>query len=259
LKFSQKVLKAANQKQATPLGSCCFKNINAFGVATSTFKTPTFVPFFSVACGLPFGASFFHRPNHVNMKKLFFLPVLLLSLMSAYAPTNYNVDVNASVIGWMGYKVTGKHTGTVKIKNGSLQMDNGVLTGGSFEIDMNTITCTDLEGEWAGKLVGHLKSEDFFGVASHPTAKLVITRAIPQDSKGNYKVSANLTIKETTKEVKFFANVAENGGTVNATGKITVDRSDYNVRYGSGSFFDGLGDKTIYDEFDLQVSLVAKK
>ncbi|HNM27932.1 MAG TPA: YceI family protein, partial [Saprospiraceae bacterium] len=107
--------------------------------------------------------------------------------------------------------------------------------------------------------VGHLKSDDFFGVAGHPTSKFVITRAIPQDSKGNYKIIGNLTIKETTKEVKFLANVAEAAGTVTASGKITVDRSEYNVRYGSGSFFDGLGDKTIYDEFDLQVNLVAKK
>lgn len=193
------------------------------------------------------------------MKKFFFLPVLMVMLMSAYAPATYNVDTNASVIVWTGYKVTGKHTGTVKIKNGNLTLDNGVLTGGSFDIDMTSIKDTDLEGEWAEKLVGHLKSDDFFGVAGHPTSKFVITRVIPQDSKGNYKIIGNLTIKETTKEVKFFANVAEAAGTVTASGKITVDRSEYNVRYGSGSFFDGLGDKTIYDEFDLQVNLVAKK
>ncbi len=193
------------------------------------------------------------------MKKFFFLPVLMVMLMSAYAPATYNVDTNSSVIVWTGYKVTGKHTGTVKIKNGNLTLDNGVLTGGSFDIDMTSIKDTDLEGEWAEKLVGHLKSDDFFGVAGHPTSKFVITRAIPQDSKGNYKIIGNLTIKETTKEVKFLANVAEAAGTVTASGKITVDRSEYNVRYGSGSFFDGLGDKTIYDEFDLQVNLVAKK
>lgn len=193
------------------------------------------------------------------MKKFFFLPVLMVMLMSAYAPATYNVDTNSSVIVWTGYKVTGKHTGTVKIKNGNLTLDNGVLTGGSFDIDMTSIKDTDLEGEWADKLVGHLKSDDFFGVAAHPTSKFVITRAIPQDSKGNYKIIGNLTIKETTKEVKFLANVAEAAGTVTASGKITVDRSEYNVRYGSGSFFDGLGDKTIYDEFDLQVNLVAKK
>lgn len=194
------------------------------------------------------------------MKKLLLLPLLAVLAMAATNPANYNVDVTASNIVWTGYKVTGKHTGTVKIKNGNLLFSDGQLSGGSFDVDMNSITCTDQEGEWATKLVGHLKSDDFFGVAKYPTSKFVITRVIPQDSKGNYKVIGNLTIKDTTKEVKFFANLLDNGnGTVTATGKMTIDRSEFNVRYGSGSFFDGLGDKTIYDEFDLNVTLVAKK
>jgi polyisoprenoid-binding protein YceI len=193
------------------------------------------------------------------MKKLFFLPLLAVLAMAAKVSTNYNVDTNSSNIVWTGYKVTGKHTGTVKVQKGNLSIDNGVLTGGSFTVDLNTITNTDMEGEYAAKLVGHLKSDDFLGVNSNPTATFVITKAIPQDTKGNYKILGNLTIKGITKEVKFFANMAESNGMVNAAGKITIDRSEFNMRYGSGSFFDGLGDKTIYDEFDLQVSLVAKK
>lgn len=193
------------------------------------------------------------------MKKLFFLPLLAILAMSAYAPTNYNVDTTASSIVWTGYKVTGKHTGTVKVQSGNLTFDNSVLTGGTFTIDMTSIKCTDLEGEWADKLVGHLKSEDFFGTTKYPAAKFVITRVIAQDTKGNYKILGNLTIKESTKEVKFLGSAVENAGVITANGKITIDRSEYNVKYGSGSFFDGLGDKTIYDEFDLQVSLVAKK
>lgn len=193
------------------------------------------------------------------MKKLFFLPLLAILAMSAYAPTNYSVDTSASSIVWTGYKVTGKHTGTVKVQSGNLTFDNGALTGGTFNMDMTSIKCTDLEGEWADKLVGHLKSEDFFGTTKYPAAKFVITRVIAQDTKGNYKILGNLTIKESTKEVKFLGSAVENAGVITANGKITIDRSEYNVKYGSGSFFDGLGDKTIYDEFDLQVSLVAKK
>jgi polyisoprenoid-binding protein YceI len=193
------------------------------------------------------------------MKNLSLLLLWAFIAFSFTAPATYKVDTSASAIVWTGYKVTGKHTGGVKIKDGSLLMDADKLTGGSFNIDMTSITDTDLEGEWATKLVGHLKSEDFFGTAKYPTAKFVITRAIPQDSKGNYKIIGNMTIKETTKEVKFFATISENAGTLTATGKITVDRSEYDIRYGSGSFFDGLGDKTIYDEFDLQVSLTARK
>lgn len=192
------------------------------------------------------------------MKKIVFFLLISAFVTSAQAQV-YIVNAASSAIVWKGYKVTGEHTGIVKIKDGKLSFSNGVLNGGEFTIDMNSINNTDLEGEWAGKLVGHLKSDDFLGVASHPTSKLVITRAIALDTKGNYKIVGNLTIKGITKEVKFQANVKEANGSVNASGKITVDRSEYDIRYGSGSFFDGLGDKTIYDEFDLQVSLVAGK
>lgn len=194
------------------------------------------------------------------MKKLLlFLPMLAIAAMAAFAPVTYKVDTTTSNIVWTGYKVTGKHYGNVKVKNGMLTMDNGVMTGASFEIDMTSMACTDLQGEYAGKLMGHLKSDDFFGVEKFPTAKFVVTRAIPQDTKGNYKIIGNLTIKETTKEIKFPVALTETAGVAKATGKITIDRSDFNVRYGSGAFFDGLGDKTIYDEFDLQVELMAKK
>jgi len=193
------------------------------------------------------------------MNKLLFLPALALFSMAALNPVIYKADVASSVIVWKGYKVTGEHTGTIKIKNGELQFTDGKLTGGSFEVDMNTITCTDLEGGTAEKLINHLKSDDFFGVQKHPTARFVISKAFPIDTKGNYRITGNLTIKETTKEIKFNAVVIESGSQVKATGKITIDRSEFNVRYGSGSFFDNLGDKTIYDEFDLNVSVVAKK
>lgn len=193
------------------------------------------------------------------MKNLILFAALAFAALSFKAVTNYKVDTAASNIAWTGEKVTGKHTGNVKVKEGSLSLDNGKLTGGSFLIDMTSITCTDLDAGMAGKLVGHLKSADFFGADNYPTAKFVITRAIPQDTKGNYKILGDLTIKEKTNPVVFKANVSENAGTISATGDITVDHSLYDVRFGSGSFFDNLGDKTIYDEFYLKVSLTAKK
>jgi polyisoprenoid-binding protein YceI len=164
-------------------------------------------------------------------------------------------DLKASVVSWTGYKVTGKHYGKVSLRSGELQMDHGTLVGGSFTIDMNTISCEDLSGDSNGKLVGHLKSDDFFGVEKFPTASLKITRAIPQ-GEGKYKVLADLTIKNTTKPVRFNATISTEAGKDVAVADIKVDRSEYDVRYGSGSFFDQLGDKTIYDEFDLSVRLV---
>lgn len=182
----------------------------------------------------------------------------LLSIFALFsfgiALDNVPVNIERSVINWKGYKVTGEHAGTINLKNGSLKFDDGVLVGGGFEIDMNSMKVTDLEGEWAQKLEGHLKSADFFGVENFPIARFEITSVAPKGTPGDYKVTGNLTIKETTKEIKFYANVSEDGKS--ATADIKIDRTDFDVRYGSGSFFDNLGDKTIYDEFDLNVNIV---
>ncbi|TXB64897.1 YceI family protein [Phaeodactylibacter luteus] len=175
-------------------------------------------------------------------------------------PERRSVSVSESTIVWNGYKVTGSHTGNIQLKSGELEYDGkGMLTGGSFEIDMTTITCNDLQGEYNQKLVGHLKSDDFFGVANHPTATFEITQVVHRGTPGDYKIVGDLTIKGIKKEIKFMANVKEDGNNNVATAEVVVDRSEYNVRYGSGSFFDNLGDKTIYDEFDLQVTLVTAK
>ena len=174
--------------------------------------------------------------------------------------TSVSIDTANSSIQWKAYKVTGEHHGVVNIKNGNLAFDdNGMFSGGSFDIDMNTITVLDMTGNMKGKLEGHLKSADFFDVEMHPTAKFVITKVVSRGKPGEYKIVGNLTIKETTKEIKFDANLTEEAGKVTATADVRIDRSDFDVRYGSGSFFDGLGDKTIYDEFDLSIKLVAQK
>jgi polyisoprenoid-binding protein YceI len=108
-----------------------------------------------------------------------------------------------------------------------------------------------LQGGGKGKLEGHLKSDDFFGVAAHPTATIKFTKVVSRGVAGEYKITANITIKNITKEIKF--NATAKDGTANAT--IKLDRSDFDIKYGSGSFFDNLGDKTIYDEFDLAITL----
>jgi polyisoprenoid-binding protein YceI len=168
------------------------------------------------------------------------------------------IDAEKSTIDWKGEKVTGQHVGTIALKSGSLEMKDNKLTGGSFVIDMASIENTDLEGEYKGKLEGHLKSDDFFGVATFPEAKLVITK-VKETKKANvYEITANLTIKGITQPITFTATLIDNNGTVVANTNIIVDRSKYDVRYGSGSFFDNLGDKTIYDDFTLTVNLVTK-
>jgi polyisoprenoid-binding protein YceI len=162
------------------------------------------------------------------------------------------INTSSSLVNWVGYKVTGKHNGDIKVKSGNLKFNGDVLTGGEVIIDMTSINCTDLSGNGKASLEGHLKSDDFFGSANFPASKLVFTKVISRGKPGEYKIVGNLTIKNTTKEIKFDAVVSAN----TATADIKIDRTDYDVRYGSGSFFDNLGDKTIYDEFDLNVKLV---
>ncbi len=157
-----------------------------------------------------------------------------------------DIKVENSTLAWKGYKVTGSHTGTVAIESGNLMFKDGVLTGGDILINMTTIESTDLEGEYKGKLEGHLKSDDFFGVEKFPTATLKLTK-VKVAGKNSYTATGDLTIKGITKSVDLDLSVY--GNKANAT--IKIDRSEFNVRYGSTSFFDGLKDKAIYDEFDL--------
>ena len=190
------------------------------------------------------------------MKKNLFKGALASTvIVSLLSFTNVNaqekkIEVKDSNIEWEGEKVTGSHEGTIELKDGYCTMENGELKGGEFVMDMTSITVTDLEGEDKGKLEGHLKSDDFFGVNNHPTAKLVIT-SVAKKSNGTYGVVADLTIKEKTNSITFDLDMDD----TSASTELTIDRSKYDVRYGSGSFFDNLGDKTIYDNFELDVEL----
>ena len=160
------------------------------------------------------------------------------------------VKVETSSVTWKGYKVTGSHMGSIALKQGSLDFKDGKLVGGEFTIDMATIVNTDMEGEYKAKLEGHLKSDDFFGVATYPTAKLVFN-TVKSTGKNSYEVSGDLTIKDKTNPVSFDISIYGNKATAN----VKIDRTKFDVRYGSTSFFDDLQDKAIYDEFVLITDL----
>jgi len=160
------------------------------------------------------------------------------------------VKVETSSVTWKGYKVTGSHAGSIALKQGSLDFKDGKLAGGEFVIDMTSIINTDMEGEYKAKLEGHLKSDDFFGVATYPTAKLVFN-TVKSTGKNSYEVTGDLTIKDKTNPVTFDMSIYGNKATAN----VKIDRTEYEVRYGSASFFDNLQDKAIYDEFDLITDL----
>lgn len=187
------------------------------------------------------------------MKNLKTIAIALLVAFStaAVSAQTKKVDAAKSNVEWLGKKVTGQHNGTVKLKEGALVFSGKKLTGGTFTVDMNSITVTDLKaGEGKEKLEGHLKSPDFFGTEKFPTSKLVFKK-IADKGNGVYTVTADLTIKESTNPVTFDVTVKGN----TATAKVTIDRTKFDIKYGSGSFFDNLGDKAISDNFDITATL----
>ena len=169
-----------------------------------------------------------------------------------------NVDLSTSMITWKGYKPTGSHNGTVAMQDADLLIEDGSLKAGEFTIDMNTIKVEDIpaDNEGNAKLRGHLTSADFFDVATYPTSKFVITNV--EKKEGNkVHVTGNLTIKDVTKSVTIPAMLSTaNGVTTLESETFMIDRAEFNVKYGSKSFFDDLKDKFIND--DMEMSFVVK-
>jgi polyisoprenoid-binding protein YceI len=186
------------------------------------------------------------------MKHLKTLAIALLVTFGTAVTTaqSKKIDTKKSTINWVGKKVTGQHVGTINFQNGVLIFKKGILKGGNFTVDMTSLSCTDLSGEWKGKLEGHLKNDDFFGTEKFKNAQLNFKK-IASKGNGNYTVTGDLTIKGITNPITF--DMAVTGNT--ATSSLKIDRTKYGIKYGSGSFFSDLGDKTIYDDFELTVNL----
>lgn len=173
---------------------------------------------------------------------------------------SYSVNTDASTIEWKGFKPTGSHNGTIAIDNGVLDVANGEIVGGTFIINMNSITVLDIpaDDEKNGKLAGHLKSPDFFDVEKHPSAGFTITGI--EDVDGKMMLSGNLSLKEAKNNVTFPVTVTNENGAVTLNSEtFTIDRSKWNVQYGSKSFFDNLGDKFINDDIELKIMVKAAK
>lgn len=176
---------------------------------------------------------------------------LLFSASATITAQQKKVNATTSKVTWVGKKVTGQHSGTINVKDGTLVFVKKKLKGGLITIDMSSINTTDLKaGQGKEDLDGHLKADDFFGTAKFPTAKIDF-KLIADNGNGKYTVTADLTIKDVTAPVKFDIVVAGKTATTN----LKIDRTKYGIKYGSGNFFENLGDKTISDEFDLAVAL----
>ena len=169
-----------------------------------------------------------------------------------------NVDLTASVMTWKGTKPTGSHDGIVSLLSGGMVVENGVLKEGEFVIDMNTIKNLDMAGsEGAGKIEKHLKASDFFDVTLYPTSKFVITSAL--EVEGNLAVTGNLTIKDVTKSITIPASISTTDGTTTFKSELfNIDRADFNVKYGSKRWIEGLKDKFIDDLVEMSFTVVTK-
>jgi len=175
---------------------------------------------------------------------------------------NYKVDIDKSVIEWKGFKPTGSHNGTIAIKGGKISVSKNIIKEGKFVIDMNGIVVKDIpiEEEGNAKLKSHLESPDFFDIQAYPNSMFVIT-GFKTDNNGTTMLSGNLTLKDKTNNISFPVKIkSTNDNTVKLiSDSFTIDRSKWEIKHGSKSFFDNLGDKFINDEIELKISLVATK
>lgn len=179
--------------------------------------------------------------------------ILLVSFSSFAQSVDLNKD--SGKILWEGKKIGGSHNGAIDIKSGNLTFENSMLKAAHVVIDMNSIVCYDIENEeYNKKLIGHLKNDDFFGVEKNPSAEFKSTK-ITKVSNDTYKIIGEMTIKKITHPIEFEAKIMVENNSVFASSKFMIDRAKYDIRYGSKSFFDNLGDKVINDEFEISFKI----
>jgi polyisoprenoid-binding protein YceI len=183
--------------------------------------------------------------------------------MATNAPA-YAVQPQLSTLGWEGKAVTHGHNGTMNFSSGELLVKGNAIVGGTVTVDMKSMKATDIkDADSQGKFVGHMSSDDFFGVATYPTSTFKIVSVAPikgaAKDADNATITGDMTIKGVTQRISFPAKVGVKGDLASATGKVTIDRTKFGLKYGSKSFFDSIGDKAINDTFDLTFNVIAKK
>lgn len=192
----------------------------------------------------------------VTSLALLLIVITATAFKAPFKPITYKVNVAQSTLTWVGKKLTGSHNGTIALQSGNLSFDGKKLTGGNFVIDMTTIKDADK----SDRLEGHLKADDFFGTDKFATSTFVIKK-VTAAAGGKVTITGDLTIKGITNSITFPASTAWNAdGSVTATAdKILVDRTKYGIKYRSKGMFPDVGDKMIYDDFELNIKLVATK
>ena len=180
------------------------------------------------------------------------LPKPTLSLSSG----DYVMDNDNSSIKWTGRELSTKsHYGSLQMKNGSLTVNTDGTINGMIKIDMTTIDCEDLQGRSKASLERHLRSDDFFSVESHPIATLTFKSEGGIGAGNKLAFNGDLEIKGISHPISFESELKSVDTKVSALVDMTFDRSKYNVRFRSGTFFQNLGDKLIYDDIEISVDI----
>jgi polyisoprenoid-binding protein YceI len=173
--------------------------------------------------------------------------------------TTFHIQPASSTVNWTGKKVLGLHTGTVKVAGGHVEITDGIITGGKVEIDMESVTITDIaDKQTHDEFLAHLRHDDFFSVDKFDIATLVISGS-NKIAANKYNIHGILTIKDISHQISFVCSVEIFTDFFHSLGEIIIDRTLYNIRYGSGKFIANLGNKLIHDEFVLQFKLIAQK
>ncbi|MFQ3268256.1 MAG: polyisoprenoid-binding protein YceI [Flavobacteriales bacterium] len=198
------------------------------------------------------------KQNTSSMKKLILIAALtIVNLSITKAQSQLNINLAESTVEWIGEKVTGSHTGNIALKSAHFIMGKEHIEGGVFVMDMNSIKCTDIESpEYATKLEDHLKDNDFFGIDSFPTANFSFAKVIFDGT--SYLITGKMNIKGMSQEITFPAQFHTENGILIADAVVKIDRTKHDIKYGSGAFFDGLGDRMILDDFTLNIHLVTE-
>jgi polyisoprenoid-binding protein YceI len=172
--------------------------------------------------------------------------------------TRFLIQTSSSTVNWTGKKVLGLHTGNINLAGGYIEMENEAITGGQIIIDMTSIVVTDLQDPKTRlEFFNHLLHDDFFAVQRFKTSTLQITDS-KKTANNKYIIGGNLTIKDITHPVRFTSTIEVFADYLHSLGEIVIDRTLYDIHYGSGKFIKNLGDKLIYDDFVLQFKLVGE-
>ena len=171
---------------------------------------------------------------------------------------NFQIKKSSSTVNWTGKKVLGLHTGSINIEKGFIEINDNIINGGEIQIDMTSIAVTDIEDKKThDNFLAHLTNDDFFAVDKFKIAKLVISDS-EKIENNKLKIGGILTIKDISCPVSFIASIEVFADYLHSLGEIVIDRTMYNIRYGSGKFLQNLGDNLIYDDFVLQFKLIGQ-